>query len=131
MEIFPVTLEYEWEQGLILCLDEFVDEDELLRRANVKKGTYAAGILSKIYRNIFVHSVDIKYEFEKYYRLEYKTFDRYLERRLFLTAEESASIAAVSDKSVAILRYKPHQSFLSDEYGIDFLQRLLMPKGDT
>ena len=62
MEIFSIPDEYGSNDNFILCLDEIVDEDELLRRVKVEKGTYAGNIVKYIHNNIFVKSVDLSKE---------------------------------------------------------------------
>ena len=117
-----------FQQKYVFCLRTGIDKAMFLRRAKVKPGTYAGDLITSLYESIFERSVDLKSDYKTYYAVEYKSFEVYLRKRFLLGQKVASLIAAHCENSVQIVYFHPGYSFLREEYGLDFLTRLLEPR---
>ena len=117
-----------WEHRYFICLEHSVDEKTFLRRAKAKPGTYAGELVTNLYEAIFYRSVELKTDYTKYYALEYATFGEYLRKRLLVPIEIIDHVASEFSKSRQIIYFNPVYSFLDEDYGREFLERLLERK---
>lgn len=72
-----------------------------------------------------MESLDLKRDFDLYYRVEYGDFGEYLRKRQLLLRDEAADIAMAYRKSAAIFLYKRPYSFLESGSGQALLKKLL------
>jgi hypothetical protein len=114
----------------IVVVPDLVSESAFLQRAAVRPNSYAWRLASNIYRDIFIKSLDLKRDFDLYYKIEYGDFGEYLRKRHLLHREDAADIATEYKNSAAILRYNRPYSFLEDDPGETLLETLLDVKGN-
>lgn len=117
-----------FRRSYLLCLDSAIEEGALLRRAKVKAGTYAGDMIANLHDGIFRRSVELKSDYRKYYEVEYGTFAEYARKRFLFPLEAISILSAQFLQSGLIIHYRPGFWFLEDNYGQDFLERLLEPK---
>jgi len=113
------------DHRLYLALPRPITRDEFLSNAKVKPETYAWRMIDGMYRHIFESSLELKRDFETYYRLEYLDFFKYCRRRLRLTDAEAQQIAGLYDTSAVLIEYKRMYYFLRHENGLRLLETLL------
>lgn len=109
----------------LLCLDALVDKPTLIQRAKVKPGSYAGELISNLHDEIFCYSLDLKSDYSNYYEVEYGKFYHYARRRLMFDDDIAQKLVDHLEKSAVILLFEPPYYFLEDEYGFEFLGRLL------
>jgi len=76
------------DKKIILSLNKAPEFEEFLSVIKVTKGTYAAGILWGIYRNIFVYSSELRSEYKRYYSVEYTSFEEYLFKKVGIQVKD-------------------------------------------
>ena len=113
----------------VICLGTPIDKKTFLHRAKVKPGTYAGDLLAGVYDAIFHRSLELKRDYVEYYAVEYPTFSEYLRKRFRFTADTIRKISDQQSGSRQIIYFKPSYTFLEDDYGYEFLERLLEPTG--
>lgn len=118
-------------RSFMICLDSPIDEVALLLKAKVKPGTYAGELIANLYDEIFHRSLELKRDYADYYALEYGTFGEYVRKRFLFSSELVSTINSHFLQSTQIIYFQPSQYFLEDDYGLDFLERLLEPRGDV
>lgn len=118
-------------RSFMICLDSPIDEAALLLKAKVKPGTYAGELIANLYDEIFHRSLELKRDYADYYALEYGTFDEYVRKRFLFSSELVSTINSHFFQSTQIIYFQPSQYFLEDDYGLDFLERLLEPRRDV
>jgi len=109
----------------IISVADIVSEIVFLKRAAARPNSYAWRLASRIYKDIFVESLDLKRDFDLYYEVEYGDFGEYLRKRQLLLRDEAADIAMAYGKSAAIFLYKRPYSFLESSPGEALLKKLL------
>jgi hypothetical protein len=113
----------------IICLETPLSiadiRDRMLERAEVAEGSYAHGLINDLHAAIFIRSLDLKNDYYTYFRKEYASFGKYLSQRVRLPGSVVRKLEAVHDASAGIYRYRRPLYFLSEQYGVDFLSRLL------
>ena len=117
-----------YRYSFLLCLGSDVDQNAFLERAKVKPNTYAGDLITGLHDAIFRCSLELKRDFNEYYSIEYSTFVAYLRKRLRLPPEIVKRVEADWPKSKKVIHFHPTYCFLEDDYGVEFLQRLLEPK---
>jgi hypothetical protein len=120
-----------FRRSYVLCLRSGIEEGTLLRRAKVQVGTYAGDLIANLHNGIFRRSIELKSDYRKYYEVEYVTFSEYVRKRFLFPLESVSSISAQFSQSDLIIHYHPGFWFLEDNednYGQDFLEKLLEPK---
>lgn len=134
--IIPLKSQYS-QDDYIVCprVPATVAElrDRMLRRAKVTTGSYAYRLIDDLHAAIFVQSLDLKTDYEGYFAREYASFGEYLRRRArFRWAVVDRLIEAVKVSS-GMYHFRATYAFLADDYGLEFLQRLVddPPPGET
>jgi hypothetical protein len=117
-----------FRRSYLICLNSGIDETGLLRRAKVKAGTYAGDLVAKLHDGIFHRSLELKSDYQKYYEVEYDTFGEYARKRFLFPVEVVSTLNTQLSQFGLIIHYHPGPWFLEDEYGEDFLERLLHPR---
>lgn len=112
----------------IICLNGVVDEATLLRRAMVKPATYAGDLLINLHDAIFCRSLELKREYEKYYAVEYATFTEFVRKRFLLSQEVVGKFSAEFARSSHVIYFNSCYCFLEEDYGREFLEKLLEPR---
>lgn len=115
-------------RSYLLCLDSVIPKGALLRRAKVKAGTYAGDLIANLHEGIFRRSIELKSDYSKYYAREYGTFAEYARKRFLFPLEVVTALGLHCARSNLIIHYRSDLWFLEDNYGRDFLERLLEPK---
>jgi hypothetical protein len=114
----------------VISVPNLVSEREFMERAAVRPNSYAWRLATRVYRDIFTKSLDLKRDYDLYYKVEYGDFSKYLRVRHLLHRDESADIASAYGKSAAIFRYHYPYSFLESSQGMTLLKTLLMTEVD-
>ena len=119
----------------IVCLTEPASLDELrtrmLQNAKVRSGSYASGIIEDLHASIFVRSLDLLADYQKYFAKEYPSFDEYLRRRTRLSPQLARALTAAAVNSSGVYHFRPAYSFLTDQLGLDILTTLTgEPQGE-
>lgn len=109
----------------IIAVEKLPSENAFLERADVRPNSYAWKLAARVYRDIVLRSPDLKRDYDRYYKVEYGDFSKYLRTRHLLRREEAIDIAKTYEKSVAIYRYTYPMSFIQCEQGVELLQKLL------
>jgi hypothetical protein len=117
-----------FRRSYVLCLRSGIEKGVLLRRAKVKVGTYAGDLIANLHDGIFRRSIELKSDYRKYYEVEYDTFAAYARKRFLFPLEVVSTLSAQFSQSGLLIHYRPDFWFLEDNYGKDFLERLLEPK---
>jgi hypothetical protein len=117
-----------FDHSYIICLNGVVDEATLMRRAMVKPGTYAGDLLMNLHDAIFRRSFELKREYAEYYAVEYATFDEFVRKRLLLSQEVIGKLSAEFARSSRVIYFNSCYCFLEEDYGREFLEKLLVPK---
>lgn len=109
----------------LLCLDALVDKSTFIQRAKVKPGSYAGDLIANLHDEIFFYSLDLKTDYSNYYEVEYGNFFHYARRRLLFDDDIAKKLVDYLERSAVILLFEPPYDFMDDEYGFEFLGRLL------
>jgi len=117
------------DDRIYIALPHRLSMEQVLIKAKVKAGSYAARLVERVYRSIFESSLELKRDYDLYYRLEYETFHRYLRRRLLLAKNEADAVARCVHASAIIIEFKPRLDFLRDDTGRALLETLLKDEG--
>ena len=97
----------------------------MLSRAKVVEGSYAFRLIEDLHSDLFRRTLDLKADYIRYFAQEYGTFEEFLRRRTPFPTAIIDTLAGEFEMVSGIYHFRPWQSFLSDEYGLDFLNRLL------
>jgi hypothetical protein len=116
------------QQRFLICLSGSIDEATFLRRGKVKPGTYAGDLLANLHDTIFHRSLELKRDYERYYAIEYPTFAKYVRKRFLFPWEVVSTASAQFSRSRHIFYFRPGYYFLHDDYGQEFLEKLLEPR---
>jgi hypothetical protein len=117
-----------FRRSYLLCLHSGIEKGTLLRRAKVKVGTYAGDLIANLHDGIFRCSIELKRDYGKYYEVEYGTFAGYVRKRFLFPHEVVNTLSEQCSQVGLIIHYRPSFWFLEDNYGQDFLERLLEPR---
>lgn len=109
----------------IISIPNVVSETTFLQRSGARPDSYAWRLASNLYKDIFMKSLDLKRDFDLYYRVEYGTFAEYLRKRQLLRRDEATHIATAYVRSASIVRYERPYSFLESSPGETLLKTLL------
>lgn len=126
--IVPVQLGQSREEYVVcpripLTVPEL--RERMLRRAKVIEGSYAFRLIVDLHSAMFLQSLDLKADYEKYFVREYLPFSEYLRRRLRFPSAVVAKLVEAMDVSSGMYHFRPGIAFLTDTYGLDFLTRLV------
>lgn len=99
--------------------------ERMLRRAKVTHGSYAYRLIEDLHSAIFIQSLDLKADFEKYFVIEYGSFAKYVRRRTRIPSTVADQIISVVDASSGVYYVKRSFDFLSDTNGLELLTKLL------
>jgi hypothetical protein len=112
----------------IVSLSASISERTFIERAGVLANSYAGRLVSRLYEDLFMTSLDLKRDFDKYYRVEYAKFGEYLRKRHLLQRDDASEVEQEYSKSEAIVYYKHAYSFLEESVGENLLKCLLEPE---
>jgi hypothetical protein len=126
--IIPIKSESGFQTSYVLCLRTGVSEASLLRRAQVRVGTYAGELVTNLHDGIFRLSIELKSDYAKYYALEYSTFAEYVWKRFLFSRDIASAISAQLSTANLIIYFHPSYWFIEDAYGQEFLERLFEPR---
>jgi hypothetical protein len=118
----------DFRRSYVICLNYAIEERTMLTRAKVKSGSYAGDLVANLHSGIFHHSIELKRDYSKYYSVEYGTFAEYARRRFLFPPDVVNIISTQSSQTTQIIYFRPSYWFLEDNYGYDFLVRLLEPR---
>lgn len=117
-----------WRHEMILCLSGPVSEQQMLERAQARHDSYAGRLVSLLYRTIFVYSLDLLSDYNRYFAKEYESFGVYLKRRLLLSRDVASAIADAAATARVVVKFSADFSFLQDENGVTYLKALIEPE---
>jgi hypothetical protein len=102
-------------------LQQRVEVEVMAQHAHVLPGTYAFTLVERLHWLLFERSVDLKYDYQRYFAVEYKQFGEYLVRRHRLGAEQAREVEAMFGSHAMIFLFDPGLSLL---YGGDVITLL-------
>jgi hypothetical protein len=114
----------------IISVPTLVSESVFLQRAAVRPNSYAWKLATRVYRDIFIKSLNLKRDYDLYYKVEYPDFSKYLRSRHLLHRDEAEDIARAYGKSAAMFRYEYPLSFVESDPGETLLKTLLKTEVD-
>ncbi len=82
---FSQILEIEddsYYRKYLLSFDYRLTRDNFLKNAKVKQGSFAEEIALKLYKSTVENSLNLNYDYAKFYRDEFDSFEIYLGRKL-------------------------------------------------
>ena len=109
----------------LLLLRQRPTKAAFVKRARVKRGTYAEELIGDIYDEIFRHCRELKREYQKYYTVEYPRFSAFAENFCWFPPDLLAHANYYYARYTHVIHYVTHQEFLTDDEGIQLLARLL------
>lgn len=98
------------ERDLILPTSRIPSAGEFLEILQIKSASFAAQLFTAVYDDFFTSSEDLRAEYERYYFVEYSTFENYLELAHELYLEPSQL------HKVHILRIKSPGGIMDEAY---------------
>ncbi|OUS06969.1 hypothetical protein A9Q96_08355 [Rhodobacterales bacterium 52_120_T64] len=66
---------------LILPMSWHPDRDEFFEALRIRPNGLGSQLFGKVFDCLFVHSLDLKREYERYYSVEYRTLSEYIDVR--------------------------------------------------
>lgn len=107
--------------------------ERMLQRAKVMKGSYAYRLIEDLHSLIFLQSLDLKADYEKYFAIEYATFGEYIRRRTRIPSAAVDQIIAAGGASSGVYYVKRSFDVLCDTNGLELLANLLedLPSGEA
>ncbi len=116
-------------EDFIVCLRAHANvgalRERMLQRAKVAPGSYAHRLVEDLHSAIFVHSLDLKADYETYFAPEYASFGEYIRRRTHIPSAVADQVIAAVDASIGVYYVRRSFDFLSDTRGFELLARLL------
>jgi hypothetical protein len=119
------------QENYVISLRRAISTAEFLQRAGARGDSYAGRLVQRIYEGLFESSLDLKRDFDTYYKVEYATFGDYLRKRHLFSREDTADIEQAYSTSATILHYTRFYSFFDEGVGETLLVKLLGPEGKT
>lgn len=119
-----------WNDSYLIGINTLIDEATFLSKAKVKSGTYAGELLTNLYNEIFIQSLELKRDYLDYYSLEYDSFDKYIRKQFLFTPEIVSAVNNQFGKCCQIIYFHPNYYFLQEGYGVEFLKKLFDIKGN-
>lgn len=128
MKVIPAPTD-SWREAYVLCLDRIVDLKTLQKNAGARPESYAGDIISYLHDAVFRRALDLKHDFQSYYRPEFGDFEAYLNKRFLWPAELISTICESYEDSKAIIYLDASASFVSEEFGQRFLEAVFGSNG--
>lgn len=94
---------------------EICSRNRLIKLYGVKKRSYAGNVVMRVYDSYFGNAINIKKEFSKYYKKEFKTCEQFLVCRFNMT-EELAKKVCNEKTHYVDLEWKGDQIWYSFSY---------------
>ena len=109
----------EYDEEGILALNIKPTFEEFLEFLSIERNGLAAQLFEPVYRQFFVHSKDLKEEYNKYYSIEYSTFSDYLDlcHNTELSEEEL--------EKEYVYKFKNNYQLTDSAYDTDYLERFI------
>lgn len=70
--------------GFLACIPENTTLNDFFTVARVKKDSYSAGLIKRLYNGFFVSARDVYKEYQKYYSIEYESIEDFLFWKYFV-----------------------------------------------
>jgi hypothetical protein len=115
---------------LIVQFGRRYDLDEFRSAAEVIPGTYADELVERIYNCLFLYSIDLCEEFEKYYAIEYSGFGTYLFWRYEFKADIILQIVDKIEQKPFVAFCKEAANLIGDPTVISTLDNILVKLGE-
>lgn len=107
-------------------------EQELHKRAGVRKDSFAEQYTRKIFMDLFRYAKNLREEYLEFYREEYKNFEEYLYQKELWEKWEIRELQLDETKTVLQLRYNLNNynagsivGYGVEKEGLDMLNRIL------
>ena len=124
--VFTSSLNHE---HYVISLSQAISKADFLKRAGVRPDSYAGRLVERIHEGLFESSLDLKRDFDTYYKGEYTDFATYLRKRHLFSREDADDIQRTYPQSAIILYYTRFYSFFDEGVGETLLMKLLGPEG--
>lgn len=104
--------------------------EDFLRHVRARRGTYAAQLMCDLYDDIFLHSLELRREYQRYYSLEYPSFYAFTANFRYLPEEMLPKAEAYYARYQVIIPYSCGSWIFQDEEGLRLLAKVfrLPPK---
>ncbi len=123
VKIIPAPTD-SWREAYVLCLDKFIDLRTLQKNAGARPDSYAGEIVGYLHDAVFRRAIDLKRDFQTYFRPEYGDFKTYLSKRFLWEPELIDTICESFERSAAVIYLDASASFVSEEFGQRFLENV-------
>lgn len=118
----------EYRDQYLVFLTETTALPEFLERCHVVHDSYAGKIVTDIWRGLYLLSVDVRLEFDLYYKLEYNDFSEFLACNYTFPDFVVQGANRLYNSYRYIFYYKPYQGFLHEAEGATLLRALISEK---
>lgn len=119
--------ESEWRNGFVVCIPAPVALETMCNRAAVKPGSYAARLVTSLYEEVFQRSLDLLADYQRFFAVEYPTFNEYLQKRHTFDQGVVTELTRLARQGGLMLYCVPGWTFLEDSDGGELLSALLEP----
>jgi len=85
-----------------LTLKKNFNKKDFLRKAKVRKGSFAENLISRLFEVLRHEVIDINAEFKKYYRKEYESLQIFLDKKYNLNKKLTDKIVEANNKGYKI-----------------------------
>lgn len=107
-----------FEDEYFIILEKDYNEQTFLKRAKLKKNSFAWNLMRRIYRCLTSEVVNVIYEYKRYYAREYDTFEKFLYKKYNLDSEFIETLLGnLTGKNLLYFRKK----YVSGDYAIEQL----------
>ena len=113
-----MRIQYDSYSSLLL-LNPSTSRRKFLKKVGVKKNTYSYDMFYRIYDFIHSEIIDLKKEYERYYFIEYDTYENFIYQKLNVEYDiiESVKQKLKENKSLRLF-YKPDELSYGDSGSI-------------
>lgn len=95
------------------------DQDDYLKELSIKKNGLGAQLFTKIFKAFFVHSIDVKSDYDRYYSVEYPNLKVYLDVRYGLQLNDEE----LEQEHIFLIDYLPQ--IVDTDYEDNVLDKVL------
>ena len=82
----------------LLIVNRNLTLERFIEKTGAKSG-FALNMFTHLYNSIFSECTYVEEEFEKYYKIEYESFDRFLHRRYGLSKSKAEEIIKIKESN--------------------------------
>ena len=110
-----MKLAYDFYKS-ILVINADLKKEEFLSECGSSSG-YSKQVFERIYESIYSELVDLRREYDQFYKMEYESFEKFLYRKLNISPDDIESLIAFSESKNYLKIFK-YRDYSSGDYGI-------------